>query len=774
MQQPDIWTRIRQGRFARIIAVYLGISWVVLQVTNELRDALSLPAWVSPVALLLLVIGLVIISATAWVQGQVRRPAVSDQAADSAESPAAAPAQLPQGLARHLTWQRSVTGGVIAFSLLFGFAGLYVVVMDRGRSFAPTEAMAGVAPALAVMPFSVSGTGLDVWREGMVDLMATNLDGVGGLRTTDSRTVLARWREVVRDKSTPDLETILKVARAAAARYALVGNAVGLGTNVRLSAVLYEVESGDKLGDGQAEGPADSVLTLVDRLSVDVLKGMLGGRTADVLPTNRRAAALTTSSLPALKSYLEGEALFRRSDFSGAMAALERAVTDDTTFALAYYRLSDVYGWAENISSAKAEAAAERAVRYIDRLPSRDSLLVRGAHALEHGTLHGFAPLQEAVRQYPDDPDAWFLLGDSYFHLGPQALLDPLEGLEHFRRAVALDPSFAPYQIHLVDMAVAQVDTPRAVQLLEEYGRLAPNSEFTHANRLAADLLFGDAPARARAVAALDTAPTLIINDITTVSSTPRSLQMRQQVLEELRRRSDAPGRALPTLLQTLVDRGRFRSARALLPALPAAQRPYQTYALHWHGVELSPEELAVLTVTATDTLPAPLLAKGAYAAEMGRGREVELAKSVAAAAAGRATDDEFSRAYRGVVRALEAHTLWKQGRAAAAVPILEQLQKEVTGLGPAGTVNTLTRVWLAELHAELNRPEEALRYLATLNITEARFRRAVLYEKLGRVDDARREYANCLIAWSEADEGFAKVAQAREALSRLQADHAK
>ena len=41
------------------------------------------------------------------------------------------------------------------------------------------------------------------WREGMVELLGTNLDGVAGLRSIDSRTVMARYREHVRGDDGP-------------------------------------------------------------------------------------------------------------------------------------------------------------------------------------------------------------------------------------------------------------------------------------------------------------------------------------------------------------------------------------------------------------------------------------------------------------------------------------------------------------------------------------------------------------------------------------------
>ena len=58
-------------------------------------------------------------------------------------------------------------------------------------------------------------------------------------------------------------------------------------------------------------------------------------------------ASVTTSSLPALRAWLEGEVHYRHGAADAAVAAYERALAHDTTFAFAYYRLSSAYSWAE-------------------------------------------------------------------------------------------------------------------------------------------------------------------------------------------------------------------------------------------------------------------------------------------------------------------------------------------------------------------------------------------------------------------------------------------
>ncbi len=73
-------------------------------------------------------------------------------------------------------------------------AGAVVVLaalawMIKQRVVSPTI----LGDAAAVLPFRVAGPDSSVWREGLVDLLSINLDGVSGLRVIPPRTVLSRW-----------------------------------------------------------------------------------------------------------------------------------------------------------------------------------------------------------------------------------------------------------------------------------------------------------------------------------------------------------------------------------------------------------------------------------------------------------------------------------------------------------------------------------------------------------------------------------------------------
>jgi class 3 adenylate cyclase/tetratricopeptide (TPR) repeat protein/TolB-like protein len=667
--------------------------------------------------------------------------------------------------------QAILTGGIV-FVLLFGFAGLYVVIRDRARSFSPGEAMAeSAAPGIAVLPFTVRGAGLEVWKEGMVDLLSTNLDGVAGLRSIDSRTVLARWGERVQGSAAPDLETTLDVAERTGARYALVGSVVSSGPDVRLAADVYEVKSGASLERAQVEGAPDSIFALVDRLSIEVLRAIVQGEGSTLSGVS--LARITTTSLPALRAYLEGETFFRRSDFERAISAYERAVETDSTFALALYRLGTAYRWRESYFSEAHEQFLERAARFADRLREREALLVRGALALDRGTLDGIEALQRAVTKYPDDPEAWYLLGETYYHLGPRALVAQGESERALFRAIELDPSFTPAYIHVVENAFRyHADSARAAKLVQTYGQLAGNSEPDRMNRLAFALAFSDSPERARARAALDTLPSPFLWFIVgNYFEHPRLRAKQKEILTVLRQRPRDRGVARLSLFWNAFGSGKLNEALGYLedPEAPQTLRTFGLYNAYTRGMPVAAELLErELDLAASDSAPwFTTFYAGTYAADKGNWSEhaaalVRLRKTANRfRAEGKST---LARNHEEAAIALQGYGLWKRGRREQAVRSLESLQRQ------ADVLNDLLRWWLGKLLLEMERPREAERYFSSFwQDPLAAYYLGKIYEEVEEHEKARQAYAFFAAGWREADpELESMVQEARTAAARL------
>ncbi|NIR42568.1 MAG: hypothetical protein GWN99_01580 [Gemmatimonadetes bacterium] len=104
----------------QVLAIYVAAAVGVLEVAEVLIDRLSLPPWIFGFAIILLLVGLPIVLATAFVQegvvpGRGEEEAPRTGAEEAVEAPPTA--QKPRGLRRLLTWRNAIAGGVLAFAL---------------------------------------------------------------------------------------------------------------------------------------------------------------------------------------------------------------------------------------------------------------------------------------------------------------------------------------------------------------------------------------------------------------------------------------------------------------------------------------------------------------------------------------------------------------------------------------------------------------------------------------------------------------------------------
>ncbi len=639
----------------------------------------------------------------------------------------------------------------------------------------PRPAEHNAPPGIAVLPFTVHGEGLEMWREGMVVLLSTDMNGVGGLRTIDSRTVLARWRERVPETGVADRATALEVAQAAGARYALLGSAVAIGQEVRLSADIYDTEGGAQMGSVQVEAPPDSVLRLVDRLAVLSLGVVLGQEASELPPVD--LAGVTTASIPALTAWLEGEALFRRGDFEAAVPAYERAVATDSTFALAFYGLEKAYGFSGDAGSDRYVEPVEQAMRWVDRLPAREAALVRAVHAWQQWALQETEELlQRLLRTYPDCAEGWFILGELYWHDGPNFPVSLEDAQQCFTRAVELDPEFAPYRVHLIDMAFVDVpDSAEAARLIEEYKRLGSASAL-HTRRvgLGFDLAFGDQEQRERALASLDTVDLQILRLLPNGPPLdhPRFWPQWEAVWLELERRGVSQAASTRKLFQgAAMGRGYLRIALEYLdrPQASSLDRSCLPVVAHINGFPVPRDRLeeaaAVLSQIDSTSHPALVYNAALLAAAQGRwsdhARAVELSWDLWRREVDAGGSGSFTQA---IALAVEAYGLWRQGDPEAALGKLEEVRRY--------RATNSVRWVLGQVLMDLERWEEAVPYLRAWPYdadSHTHYHLARAYEGMGEYGKAAKEYAYFVEAWEDADPELQPwVEDARRALARL------
>jgi tetratricopeptide (TPR) repeat protein len=334
---------------------------------------------------------------------------------------------------------------------------------------------------VAVMPFRVAGAdpALHYLREGMIDLLAAKLTGEGGPRAADPRTVTSAFRRAAGGEH-EDLSQAeaVDVARGIGAGQTLLGGIVGSPSHVTLSATVVSVPGGAQRAQASVAGPADSLPALVDQLTSQLLaRGANLGAAGE--------ASLTTRSLPALQAYLAGQRAYRRGEYDGAAEHFTRAMDLDSSFALAEWGLLLTSGWGSPVRD--LPRVRRLAWEGRDRLSPRDRALLEayvGPRFPEPAYQADLLAARErVVAQYGDVADAWYFLGDLYFHMG--RYLGYQDWVERaavaFERAVALDSSFVGPLAHLINLAATSGDTARGHRVARLYAAATSgSSRFDH------------------------------------------------------------------------------------------------------------------------------------------------------------------------------------------------------------------------------------------------------------------------------------------------------
>ncbi|MGD8866772.1 MAG: tetratricopeptide repeat protein [Gemmatimonadales bacterium] len=751
------WRRLRQHPAFQAAAVYVGGGWALIQVADIFIPNPTVVRWLGVV----LAIGFLAVVGGAWIS------AARGSGSGAAEDVTSATANAGQRRRRHYAYAAAVA--LVGLGALFWWLRPSIL-----------GAVAPDAQVIAVLPFNTSGPAVEYLGEGVVDLLSPNFDEVGAIRTVDPRTVLHRWRQRATDGGL-DLEGSLKVGRDVEAGSVVLGSVVAAGPEVRMRAQLYSVR-GVELAQAQVEGPADSVLALLDDLAVALLRDIWIAR--EPVP-NLRVSGITTGDIGAIRAYLKGQQYYRRSDWDSALVAFQQAVDADSTFALAHYRLGLTYGWNTRhggFGSRAARRHAELAQRYSERLPARERTLV-AAHALfEDGEVAAHDSMTAYVRRYPDDPEGWYMLGDVRYHAFPLLALEEEQLFDPFDRVIELDPTLAPAIIHPLELSLAYNDSVRYRRYLTAMESLVDSTEIAPF-RLAAAVW--DAPDSLDGRLAADPRAQRLGGYI--LRGLYRSKRSPEPMLEGFRevafasRRSGNP-EPLGMYALVLSSFGHLDEARAVFDTLWAVAPDRQ-----WPYLRLLP----VLAGYADSSFLGPILkaldgpapdpqaeqffyyARMLYALSAGRSEEARaVAEQALATVELSAKFENFFRAALGWARIIEGDT----------VAGLEQLQ---SGLEAAGYIGDLQasgplRFALAVIQASrdetraegIRRLKNGLWFGDVVYFAPAYLHQAQALEQAGERVGAAQAYAQFIHLWEGADRELqAQVEAARRALERLSAE---
>jgi len=427
----------------QVLSVYLISAWIALQVADTVTSALGLPDWVPQFALVLLIVLLPVVLATALVQeGVPVRAAVAAEAESEEGEPRSEVPESEEPPAHHnlLTWRNAGVAAVAMLALLTVSAGGYMGLRASGVGPFATLVSKGVLEerdriVLAEFENHTSdGTLSLVVTEALrIDLGQSPL-----IRIADHRYVAGVLERMdLPEDEALDAERAREVAVREGLKAIIAGEIGRAGSSYVLSAEIVSAATGEPLvGLRETAETPESIVVAIDRLSKRLRERV--GESLKTIRANPPLAQVTTASLDALRKYsLARRSYYVEGDQARALSLLEEAVGLDSSFASAWaFTGVIIANWPGQ--RARAVEAFTRAYELGDRLTDVERYQNAGLYwdYVMGEPDKAITAYRSLLDIYPDDGVALNNLANMYF-----AMREWAQAEEMYRQVLVLDDS---------------------------------------------------------------------------------------------------------------------------------------------------------------------------------------------------------------------------------------------------------------------------------------------------------------------------------------------
>jgi adenylate cyclase len=481
MKIDNFFSELKRRNVYKVAVAYAVVAWLLIQAASILLPTFEAPAWVMKVIVLVLVLGFPVALIFSWAFEITPEGIKLESEID------------PNKSIKRRTG-RKIVGITIAVAVLA--AGLFVFQLLRPRltstGLPSTTANALPEKSVAVLAFEniSDDKGSEYFSDGISEELLTVLQKIPGLRVA-ARTSAFSFKG--KNATAQEIGQKLGVA------HLVEGSVRKAGDVVRIAARLTNTASGDETWSENYTRNLKDVFAVQTELAqtiVEQLRGQLTGGAsnsttkAEIQAEVRAAEKGGTKNVEAHESYLQGRFFLNRhseKETDQARAAFERAVQLDPQFALAWAGLAQTHVWDCNYGTeggqkgfnahlTAAREAVERALSIEQDLP--EALYPRAMIEtnFDYNWKDAAETLRKALALAPQDPALLMEAGNL-----AQARGGLEQGLDFFRRAVALDPVNAQARAFLAN---GLSNSGNQKEARAEYARvieLNPSAPNTHA-----------------------------------------------------------------------------------------------------------------------------------------------------------------------------------------------------------------------------------------------------------------------------------------------------
>jgi TolB-like protein/Flp pilus assembly protein TadD len=448
----NFFAELKRRNVYKVAAAYAVVGWVVIQVSSTVLPTFHAPEWVVQTLIVLMALGFPIALLIAWAFELTPQGLKRTEDADLV-----APART-----KSHTWIYVVIVGVLLSIGLF-FVGRYTA-LDHVTTSGLSE------KSIAVLPFENQNhdPDADYLCDGIPESIINSLSELPKLKVMSRNSVFHyKGKEV--DAQTAGKE--LKVQTLLTGRVRQRGDGLTIGVE------LINAGDNSQLWGQQYNRKLADVFAVQEEIAKEVsekLRLKLTGTEKEQL------AKRPTENLKAFQYYMQGRAAAQRrtnADLLASVSYYEKALQEDSRYALAYAGLSDAYanlGYYGSIAPVegrrKAEGAARKALELDDKLAEAHTALGQIYIAFAPSDFStGDRELNHAIELNPNLAVARYNLGLSLIR---QGRLD--EAIVELQKARALDPLSSVIARAVVIPYYFKRDYQRAFELLREANELGP------------------------------------------------------------------------------------------------------------------------------------------------------------------------------------------------------------------------------------------------------------------------------------------------------------
>ena len=316
----DFWEEVRRRRVGRSGGFYVVAAFVLLQLGEIVLPAFNAPDWVMQSLVVVLLLGLPVVLAFAWVYDVTPRglERTSQEGAASARVSLAPRVALllvtlvVAGLGA-LWFQRNARTG--------GDAAGRAIPEPGGGALAVADIDTAVT-AIAVLPLADLTGGEELFARQLHEEIITLLSELTTLRVV-SRTSVERYRTT--DKLLPEIAAELGVQRIVTGSVAMAAGS----DSVRISVQLLDAPTDTHLRSMTYQREMKDILRLQTEVAVDIARTLVGELEAVAVP--QQFAQIDPE---AYRLTLEGRQALEAERWGEAVTFFDQAIGEDSTFAL--------------------------------------------------------------------------------------------------------------------------------------------------------------------------------------------------------------------------------------------------------------------------------------------------------------------------------------------------------------------------------------------------------------------------------------------------------